>query len=141
LCCGMKRPNLSAPAESSKARQFNGGAGFLADFPDGRGSRRPLVVPLGQRELAELDAHLIQRALKQRQPPNGFRNILAGLLEALDRFDLLLDAELHHAKMGARGTLIGRHSLAQDMPYAIRRSCDHKPESSLNFVGTTLLVF
>ncbi len=51
--------------------------------------------------------------MKQGQPPRGFRNVLAGLPEALDRFDLLLDAELHHADVGARGVLIRCHSFAR----------------------------
>ena len=95
----------------------------------------PFVVPFARRKLTELDAHLVERMLKQRQSLNGFRNILAGLLEALDRFDLLLDAELHHADMCARRILIGCHAFAADVLSAIRRSWDGKDEFPLNRPG------
>lgn len=136
-----RRRNPGALAESSQAQKFDGS--FLAEFSGRRRARRvgPLAILLGRRKLAELDAHLSQRMLQQGQPPNGVRRILAGLLETRDRFDLLLDAELHHAKMGARGTLIGSHSLARNTLCAIGRSCDGKDECPLNPVGTTLLVF
>jgi hypothetical protein len=67
---------------------------------------------LGWRELAKLDAHFLKGTLQKVQPLNGLCRVLAGLLEPLDRYDLLLYAGFHGANMFERGTNIGGHFTA-----------------------------
>lgn len=76
---------------------------------------RPLFVQIGGRELAELDAHLLERVPKQLEPSNCRRRILADLPQALDGEGLLLDARFHPANMHQRGIRIGVHCFAPNM--------------------------
>jgi hypothetical protein len=89
------------------ARSWDGQLPLHAELQSQRFSCGSLFVEVGRRELAELDAHLVERMPQQLEPPNAVGGILAELPETLDRERLLLYAQLHPANMHQRGISIG----------------------------------